>query len=754
MHGMRELVPLLRGEARYVADLVVAGALHACFVRSEVAHARVRVDAGAARVRPGVVAVFVAGDLEVRPALGFEWVPPAMARPALAGDVVRFVGEPVALVVAETLTQAVDAAEAVVVHTEPLPPLVDPVAAAADGATLLFPEAGSNEAFRSRVGIGHDDALADAEVVVRSTFLQPRLSASPMETSGIVVVPGEDGRLTLHASTQGPHAVRDAVAHALGMAPADVRVVAPHVGGAFGAKYHVCPEYLPVAAAARALGRPVRWIETRREHLIGPSHGRGQVQEVALGLRRDGTVAGLSVRLIGDGGAYPGLGAVMPNATAVMACGPYRIPKVAVDARGVVTTTAPTIAYRGAGRPEAAYLLERSIDRAARTLGLDPVALRRRNLLTPDQFPYATPTGLTYDSGDHGRTLDRALELIGYDAVRAEQARRRDAHDGGPLLGVGVAVYLDVTPFRLVTEYAALELRAGTPDGEPVLTLTVGSCSHGQQHETTYGALIERVLGLGADRLVLRDRDTDVVPRGMGSASARSVQIAGSAVHEVSLVVLDEARRRAAERLEARVDDVEVVDGGLGVRGVPARAVSWVDLVRDAPIRAELDFTQAGSTIPSGVHAAVVEIDRDTGAVTLVRFVAVDDCGVAVVPRLVEGQQRGGATQGIAAALFEHAGYDLDGTPRAASLADYLVPSAADVPPMVVDRTETPTPLNPIGAKGIGQSGAIGAPAAVANAVHDALAPLGVGEIDLPFTPERVWQAIRDAVPSTGPRLS
>jgi carbon-monoxide dehydrogenase large subunit len=736
-----ELLPMLTGAARYVADLEHADALHAAFVRSPLAHASVRaVDTSAARATAGVVAVFSATDLGLPAVLGFETMNPSMARPPLSVDKVRFVGEAVAVVLAETLAAATDAAELVDVTYEPLAAAVHPELASAPDAPLLFADTASNTAFSQHVGVTEDDALAGADVVVRAYFEHQRLSASPMETNAVLVEPHADGTITLHASAQGVHTVRDAIARVLEMNPDDVRVVAPHVGGGFGAKYHVCNEFFVLAAAARAVGRPVRWIETRTEHLLGSSHGRGQLQHAAMGFTLDGTIVGVAAKLLGDGGAYPGLGAVMPNATGAMACGPYRIPRVSVHSMGVVTNTSPTIAYRGAGRPEAAVMLERLIDLGARELGIDAIELRRRNLLEVADFPYTTPTGLRYDSGDYRRALSVALEAIDFDGVRHQQQVRPAS---APALGVGIAVYMDVTPFRLVTEY--VEIVVEDAEGGPQATVVAGTCTHGQSHETTYGALVTRELGIPRERITLVDRDTALVPRGIGSASARSAQIAGSAVHEASVVVRELACERAADLLEAPAADIVFADASFSVRGVPTRRVEWHDVLMAGPVRHALDWTQNGSTFPYGVHAAVVEVDVETGEIQLVRFVAVDDCGRLIVPELVDGQQQGGAAQGIAAVLYEGIVYDPDGTPRTANLGDYLVPSAADLPTIETRRTETPSPLNPIGAKGIGQSGAIGAPGAVINAVLDALAPLGVRDINPPFTPERVWRALQEA---------
>ena len=732
---------MLTGEATYVADLPHAGALHAVFVRASVAHARIRsIDAVEARAALGVTAVFVAADLGLPPVVGFEAFGPTMARPPLADDTVRFVGEPVVLVLAESLAAAADGADLVVVDYESLEPVIDPRVAGASTTPRLFERADSNVAFRQHVGADADEALAGSEVIVRAYFEHQRLSASPMETNAVLVEPHADGTITLHASAQGVHTVRDAIARVLEMPVEAVRVVAPHVGGGFGAKYHVCNEFFVLAAAARVTGRPVRWVETRTEHLLGCSHGRGQQQHAAMGFTRDGTIVGVTASLLGDGGAYPGLGAVMPNATGVMVCGPYRVPKVSVDSMGVVTNTSPTIAYRGAGRPEAAVMLERLLDLASRELGIDPIELRRRNLLHAGDFPYTTPTGLRYDSGDYRRALDLALDAIDYDAVRRAQGADSSR---GSALGVGVAVYMDVTPFRLVTEY--VEIVVEDDNGAPRATVVAGTCTHGQSHETTYGALVTRELGIPRERIRLVDRDTALVPRGIGSASARSAQIAGSGVHEAAIVVRDLARERAADLLEAPATDIVLADAQFSVRGVPTRSVGWPEVLAAGPLRHALDWTQSGSTFPFGVHAAVVEVDVETGATRLAHFVAVDDCGRLIVPELVDGQQQGGAAQGIAAVLYEGIEYDRDGTPRTANLGDYLVPSAADLPTIETRRTETPSPLNPIGAKGIGQSGAIGAPGAVINAVLDALAPFGVRDLNPPFTPERVWRAIRDA---------
>ncbi|CAB5006539.1 MAG: molybdopterin-dependent oxidoreductase [Actinobacteria bacterium] len=741
---------LVRGASPYVADLSEPDLLHAAFVRSPFAHARIlTIDSVEATLQPGVAAVLTAADLALVPVPGFDAFAAGFARAPLAESVVRFAGEPVAIVLASSAAAAVDAASLVDVRYEPMPHVLDPLAALKADAPLLFPALGSNQAFATHLGGSPADALEGADVIIHTRHVIPRVAPVPMEPNGILIVP-RGGAITVWASTQGVHTLRDALAATLGLASIDVRVISPAVGGAFGAKYHVHTDLLVVAAAAIHVGRATRWIETRTEHLHGASHGRGQQQDISMGFRHDGTIVGLAATLTADGGAYPGLGAIMPNATAAMACGPYRLRRIAVDARGAVTNTSPTIAYRGAGRPEATAMLEFTIDRAAHRLGIDPIELRLRNVLRPDELPYTTATGVEIDSGDYPAVLALARERIGYDDVRAaqERDRYRPLHERRLITGVGVGLYLDITPFRLVTEFASVTVRPGhDTTGMPEIELRAGTLSHGQNHRATYGAIAERVLHIPRERCRLEDRDTSLVPRGIGSASARSVQIAGSAIHEAAIVVRDRACQVAADLLEARVDDIELTTNGFNVRGAPSSTIAWADVLRaTGPIAHEHDWTQSGSTIPFGVHAATVTLDRETGALELMRFVAVDDCGVVVDGTLVDGQQQGGAAQGIATMLYEEIVYDENGNLRTSNFGDYLVPAASDLPRIETARTEVPTPRNPIGAKGIGQSGAIGSPPAIHNAVLDAFAQLGAipEQLDPPFTPERMWNLLRN----------
>jgi carbon-monoxide dehydrogenase large subunit len=505
-------------------------------------------------------------------------------------------------------------------------------------------------------------------------------------------------------------------------------------------------------AVARRLGRPVKWVESRSENLVAMPHGRGQVQYIELGLRRDGSIVGLRCRVIGDGGAYAGFGGALAGwTTKLMAQGPYRIPRIGYDVATVATNTTPMGAFRGAGRPEATAFLERVLDMAADELGLDPVEIRRRNFLPADGFPYQTLMGATYDSGDYDAALTEALRLVGYDALRAQQEERRRRGDR-LLLGVGVAAYVEVTAGGNSQEWGSVEVQ---PDG--TVTVKVGTSAHGQGHATAFAMLVADRLGVPMEAVRFVQADTALVPTGGGTGGSRSLQLGGSAVAGAADAVLAAGRALAAQLLEASEGDIVVSDGGrLGVAGVPARALSWAELATEGekqgtPLLAEHDFAQPGATFPFGAHVAVVEVDCETGLVRPVRHVAVDDCGRVLNPLLVEGQQHGGIAQGIGQALWEAIAYDGDGNPLTATLADYGMPSAAELPSFETAGTETPTPLNPLGAKGIGESGTVGSMPAVQNAVVDALSHLGVRHIDTPLTPERVWRAIRAAAEGTLP---
>ncbi|MDQ1477999.1 MAG: aerobic carbon-monoxide dehydrogenase large subunit, partial [Actinomycetota bacterium] len=739
-----------------VDDLVEPNMAHVVFVRSTVAHANlVSVDVTGALSMPGVVAVYDAGgdDLGLPSLQQFPAMPETLNRPVFAQDKVRFVGDIVASVVAETRAQAVDAAERVVVEYDPLPSITNPLDALLPDAPLLFAEHGSNVCFASAFPEGGDaDPLIGAEVVAEVTMVSQRLAGVPIETNGILAVPGEPG-LTCWISHQAPHALHDAYAPMLGLEPAQLRVVCPWVGGGFGPKSSPYVEHLATAAAALKLGRPVKWIATRSEDMVSLVQGRDFVMTAKLGVHADGKIIGLDASVVVSAGAYPGLGAILPTLTQMMSVGVYEIPNVRFKATGVLTNNTTIGAYRGAGRPEATQLIERVIDVAADKIGMDPAEIRRTNFISPDKFPLTTPTGANYDSGEYEKTLDAVLHASGYSELRAEQTKRRANHDIKQL-GIGLSTYVEVTaPVGLHVEFGAVEIH---DDG--AASVFAGTSAHGQGHHTAFAMLASDVLGIPMDMITLVNSDTDRVPRGAGTMGSRSLQTAGSAIHVASNEVLDRARQITSHLLEASADDVVVGDGGLHVAGVPATLVSWGDLAvasRDAsrlpdglepaPLRHELDFDGTDSTYPFGAHVSVVEVDTETGQVTMFRHVAVDDCGRILNPLLVAGQQHGGIAQGAAQALYEWIQYDPEGNPLTATLVDYSIPSAAELCSFEVSNTQTDSPRNPLGAKGIGESGTIGSTPAIHNAVVDALSHLGITHIDMPCTAERVWRAIQDA---------
>jgi carbon-monoxide dehydrogenase large subunit len=745
----REDPPLVTGAARFCDDLAPPGALHAVFVRAPLASGRVlAIDTAPAAAMAGVAGVFTAEDLDLPPLPAGE-APDAMARPVLAAGTVRFLGEAVAVVVAATRAQAMDAAEAVEVDYEPLPVLTDPLAALDPGAPRLFGEAGNLA--RERRWPEPSRALEGAEVVVRARFVNQRVTAAPLEPNGSVAVPepGGDG-LVLYTPCQAPFWVRDDVAEVLGMAPERLRVVVPAVGGAFGARIATYPEQVAVAALARRLGRPVCHVDSRSETMLAMSHGRAQVQDVEVAATRDGRITGLRARLVADGGAYPGEATSMPSSTRYMASGVYRIPRVEVAWSVVATNTTPVAAYRGAGRPEATSMVERAVDLLAARLRLDPAEIRRRNLIPARAFPYTTATRARYDSGDYGRALDLVLEAAGYDELRAAQARGRERGDVRQL-GVGLSLYVEVTGFG--SEYGEVEV---APGGR--VTARTGVSPHGQGHETAFARLVAGALGVEPGEVTVVHSDTAALPRGDGTMGSRSLQVGGSAVAEAAGLVLDKARALAAHLLEAPAEDVALFPGeGLGVAGAPETALGWAELAEAAAdparrppgmgpgLEAAVDFKMERSTFPFGAHLAVCEVDTETGLVRLLRHVALDDSGRILNPVLAEGQVHGGIAQGVGQALFEEVGYDTEGNCLHGNLAAYAMPSAAELPSFETIRTETPSPLNPLGVKGIGESGTIGATPAVQNAVVDALAHLGVTHLDMPATPERVWRAIRAA---------
>jgi carbon-monoxide dehydrogenase large subunit len=747
---------LITGRARYTEDLPIEGALHVAFIRSQFAHARVTsIDTAEARSMPGVIGVYTDADLAL-PHYEGGMAGEEFIRPVLASERVRYTGEPIAVVLAESRAQAQDAAELVIVDYDPLPVVTDPIAAIQPDAPVLFDAKGSNVAVVH--SFAEDPWWSDgADVIVHGRFVNNRLAAVPMEPNGLLAVPGGesmDGNapplLTLHLPTQAPHWSRDEYAEKLDLDRKRVRVIAGWVGGGFGAKVPTYPEQLVTAKLAMMHERPVRFVESRSENMTAMNQGRGQVQDVRVAATKDGEILGMQVRLVAETGAYPGDAAFLPQLTRMMAPGVYRLPHVDYHAVCVVANATPIGAYRGAGRPEAAALIERAMDMVAAELGIDPAEIRRRNLVPNDAFPYTTSTNAKYDVGDYGLALDEALRLVGYDDLRREQAERR-ARGHRVQLGIGIAAYVEITGFG--SEFGSVEVK---PDGS-VAVLT-GISPHGQGTATGLAQVAAALLGVPFERVTVVHSDTAVVARGAGTMGSRSLQKGGSAVHKAGTQVIEKAKRIAAHLLEASPDDVAFEDGRFSIAGAPERALTWEEVAaaaadpdpsrrpkgEDPGLREDTDF-DADTSFPFGAHIAVAEVDVETGDARLVRIVAVDDCGTIVNPMLVEGQQHGGLGQGIAQALYEGIGYDDLGNPLNGNLMAYSMPSAADLPSFEAHNTVTPTPINPLGAKGIGESATIGSTPAVQNAVIDAVSHLGVRHIDMPLTPERVWRAIEDA---------
>jgi len=644
-----EDLELLLGRGTFVDNLPSDGVAHAIFVRSPFAHARITgIDTSQAQAAEGVLAVYTADDLGRESLPSFATVNEQAPRAALAVDKVRYVGDPVALVIAETRALAVDAAELVDVDYDDLPAVTDMEAALADGAPLQFEAIGSNIATLRAAKNAGEDVLDDADHVTRVRMVNQRIATAPIEGNAILVRPTADG-MEAWVSTQHPHMAKDILAKTIGVEPEHVRIVAPHVGGAFGGKAGTNSDHGAIALAARKLGRPVKWSETRSEAMLS-MHGRGQVQYAELGLRNDGTITGLRMRVLGECGAYAGFGgALAVGPSYIMAPGPYVVPRLRFDALAVMTNTAPVGAFRGAGRPEAAAAIDRVLDLAAQELGIAPEEIRRKNLIPKDAFPFRTLTGQTYDVGDYELALQEALRVADIDAARAEQRRRVEAGET-KLLGIGMATYVEITGFG-GSEFGSVQIHA---DGSA--TVMSGTSAHGQGHATSFSMIVADTLGIPLDKITYRQSDTALVPTGGGTGGSRSLQLGGNAVSKAA----DEARTAAlavaARMLEASPEDVVLDDDGFGVAGVPGSTISWPDLAawaheHDGGLGVDTEFTQDGATFPFGAHVSIVEVDTETGRVKPLRHVLVDDCGRIVNPLIVAGQQHGGGIQGISQAL-------------------------------------------------------------------------------------------------------
>jgi carbon-monoxide dehydrogenase large subunit len=747
---------LLIGAGRFVDDIRVPGTVHAAFVRSPHAHALVRaIDSTAALAHPGVLGVWTGAEVAalLRPQVveGGELLPGRrIERWPLATDRVRFVGDPVAVVVATDRYVARDAAALVSVEYEPLSAVIEPGAASAPEAPLIHEGWPDNTAFRWEVVSGEPDRrLAGASRVVEVELINNRIQAAFIETRAVLASPqpGTD-ELTVWASTQVPHTVRGGIATALGLPEAGVRVIAPDIGGAFGTKGGVYPEYLLIPALARRLDRPVTWMETRGESFQATNHARDQHQHLRAAVAPDGTVEALEVAIVTNLGAYTA--STTAISTGRMATGPYRVRDLRVTVSGVMTNTTPTGSYRGAGRPEAAYALERLMDAIGRELGIDPFEVRRRNALPPEAFPYNGPTGVRPDSGDYGRTLDEARRLIDYSAFRREQEAARER---GELLGLGIALYCEFAG----PGWDSAQVRA-QPDG--TVTIAVGVSPHGQGTETAFAQIAADTLGIDPAQIVVRSGDTAITPQGIGTFGSRNTVVGGSATLLAAREVAEKARRVAAALLEADETDIILDADGYGPRGVPDRRVTFAQIARAAHrmgnvpgglppgLEATVHFTPEGRTFPFGVHIAIVAIDRATGELTVRRYLAVDDCGVRINPRLIADQVRGGLAQGFGQALQEQIAYDADGQLLTGTFLDYALPRAEQLPNFELGHTVTPSPFNPLGVKGIGEAGTTGAPPALVNAALDALAPLGVRHLDMPLTAERIWRAMQASTAS------
>ncbi|WP_433454760.1 xanthine dehydrogenase family protein molybdopterin-binding subunit [Streptomyces sp. CA-142005] len=769
----KEDARLITGQTNWTDNIQVAGLLHLAILRSPMAHARLtRVDVSPALERPGVVAAFTGADL----AEGLGSLPCAWPvtedivlpdHPSVAVDEVRYAGDPVAVVAARDRYAAADALEAIEVDYDPLPPVLDLEAALAEGAPLVHADKGTNRCYTWPLATGESfEAVRDrAEVVLKRRYHQQRLIPSAMEPRAVVVTPlAASGEYTVYSATQIPHILRIMLSTVTGIPEHKLRVVAPDVGGGFGSKLQVYGEEALALAVARKLGRPVKWTESRSEGALATHHGRGMIQDVEIAATREGKLLGLKVDLLADMGAYlmlvtPGI----PILGAFMYPAIYKMDAYDFTCTGVFTTRTPTDAYRGAGRPEATFAIERIMDELAAELGLDPVELRRRNWIRHEEFPYTSIAGLTYDSGNYEAATDKALALFGYDDLRAEQHKRNER--GDPVrLGIGVSTYTEMcglAPSRVLRDlrYGAGGWEAASirmlPTGK--VEVVTGTSPHGQGHETCWSQIAADVLGVPFEDVEVLHGDTRAAPQGMDTYGSRSLAVGGEAVHRAARTVVEKARKVAAHLLEASEQDLEFSDGVFSVKGSPEARKTIQEIAfetftnHDLPdgveptINAEHVVDPENFSYPHGTHLCAVEVDTETGRTRIRSYVCVDDVGRVVNPMIVEGQVHGGLAQGIAQALYEEAVYDDDGNLLSGTMADYLLPSAADLPDFVTDRTETPAASNALGVKGVGEAGTIASTPAVVNAVVDALRPLGVRDVRMPCSPHRVWQAIREA---------
>ena len=752
----REDPSLIRGRGQYVDDVSLPGMLHVAILRSPHAHAKIsRIDTDEARRHPGVVAVFTGAEL--RDEIGE--LPTTADNPTLripkhyvlAVDKVCYVGEGVAVVVAEDRYTARDALDLIHVEYEPLPVVIDPEKALTQESPVIHSEWPDNLAFHWKQTQGDiEKAFRQADKVVKQRLVHQRLAPNAIETRGVVArYVDAEKELKVWSSTQIPHILKTHLSQLLKIPEAQVRVIAPDVGGGFGSKLNVYAEEPLLGYLALKLERPVKWSEERGENMRATIHGRGQVGEVEAAVKKDGTILGLRYKVIADIGAYHQLFTpAIPPFTGLMLSGCYKIPAIGIEVRAAFTNKMSTDAYRGAGRPEATYVIERLMDRVAQELKIDPVKLRQKNFPQPREFPFKTATGLTYDSGNYQLALEKALKLAGYEKLRHEQERLRSR---GRYIGIGVSTYVEICAMGPgFWEYGKVEVE---PTGK-VKVLT-GASPHGQGQKTSFAQIVADQLGVPMDEINVIHGDTAVVPKGIGTFGSRATAVGGIAVYQAGEKVLEKARELASHLLEVDADDLSFSDGRIGVKGVPRKALTIQQIAQkahaaknlpaglDRSLAADATFEPSNFTFPFGTHICVVEVDAQTGGVEVQKYIAVDDCGRVINPLLVDGQVQGGIVQGLSQALYEEVVYDENGQLLTGSLMDYALPRAAHLPRLTLARTETPTPVNPLGIKGIGEAGTIGSTPAVVSAVVDALAPFAVTHIDMPLTPQKIWSLCR-----------
>jgi carbon-monoxide dehydrogenase large subunit len=775
----KEDARLVTGRTNWTDNIVLPGMLHMAVLRSPMAHARIaRIDVSPALERPGVIAAYSGDDLgDANGSIPCVWpvtddivMPPHRC---LATDEVRYVGDAVAVVIARNRYQAADALEAIEVDYEPLPPVLDMPAALEPGSDLVHSESGTNKCYTWEFAGGdYEAAKAKADRVFTRNYVNQRLIPMAMEPRAVVANPtGPDGEITIWSATQIPHVLRVLLALVTGIPENKIRVIAPDVGGGFGSKLQLYREEVLAVTIANKLQRPLKWTESRSENAQVTHHGRDQLQEIELAVTNEGKILGLRVNLTANMGAYlhiitpgiPILGAFMFNAI-------YKMEGYSFSCTGVFTNTTPTDAYRGAGRPEATFAIERIMDDLAAELGVDPIELRRRNWIKHEEFPYTTISNMVYDSGNYEAATDRALELLGYDALRQEQKERRDRND--PVqLGIGVSTFTEMCGLAPSRVLAALKYVAGgwehatirvLPTG--VVEVVTGSSPHGQGHVTAWSQIAADALGVDVNAVQVIHGDTGTSPYGMDSYGSRSLVVGGMAIVAAAESVVQKAKLVAAHMLEADPGDLEFKDGAFSIKGTPGSSKTIQEVAFEAFTAHDLPdgvepTLQANSTIdpstfsfPHGTHLCAVDVDTETGFTKIRKYVCVDDIGKVINPMIVEGQVHGGVAQGIAQALYEEAVYDADGNLVTGSLVDYLVPAAPDLPHFTTDRTETPSTTNPLGVKGVGEAGTIASTPAVVNAIVDALRPFGVDDVQMACTPERVWRAIHESGSTGGER--